>query len=327
MYQTLKQHMKDNHHVLLPGTLGLFRNARSNQEELLNIDMSLRIDGEDVSVEDLKLPERFKDKNSNLMIFVHGLMADEVCWHKTPDKRRGFGKIFEEDSQHIVLYLRYHSGLHISTNGQKLNAILDDLETRYGDYFDEINLIGHSMGGLVIRSAGHYAKKQKRSWVAKLNSVFLLGVPTHGSFVEHIAHATSYFLSTFFLFHVAWIGKFINLRSDGIKDLRLGYMLDEDWDDSESRQSYTLKRTPVHPLEGVRYHLIAGTVAKTESSFFGDMVGDGMVSKKSALGKSFLMDPDPLHFHEKSTFKVFPSTGHLSIISKQEVFNYIAARL
>lgn len=285
--------------------------------------MSLRIDGEDVSLPQLNLPLRFKKKDRKIIIFLHGLMENELCWQKVKDEEKGFGKLFEKNSNHIVLYIRYNTGLHISTNGQKLNQLLEDLETHYGKHFDEIDLIGHSMGGLIIRSTGHYGEEEQSSWIPKLKSVFLIGVPSYGSYVEQFAHATSYFLSKFYFFHVGWIGKFIDLRSDGIKDLRLGYMVDEDWDHPEpTNKPYHLKRTPIYPIKEVNYHLIVGTMAKTESSLIGQAIGDGMVGRRSSLGKSFFMDTDPIH--DESSLKIFPSTGHLSIINKPEIFKYIS---
>lgn len=285
--------------------------------------MSLRISGEDISLPQLNLPLRFKGKDKKIILFVHGLMDDEHCWQKPKEEGHGFGKLFEEKTNHIVLYLRYNTGLHISTNGKKLSKILEQLESSYGDHFDEIDLVGHSMGGLILRSAGHYGEKRSSPWISKLKSVFLISVPSYGSFVEQFANATSFLFSKFYFFHVGWIGKVIDLRSDGIKDLRLGFMVDQDWDHpTPTNKPYHFKRTPIYPVKNVKYHLILGNMGKTESSIMGKVLGDGLVHKKSAMGKSFFMDTDPIH--NKSTLKEFPSSGHVSILNKPEVFEYIS---
>jgi len=54
------------------------------------------------------------------------------------------------------LYLRYNSGLHISQNGRALAALLDRLIEQHPG-IDRLTLVGHSMGALIARSAGHYA--------------------------------------------------------------------------------------------------------------------------------------------------------------------------
>lgn len=323
MYKKLKKQIQKNGHGILPGVLGLFKNSRSNKKNFFNIDMSLRVDGEDVSPTQLNLPLRFQEKSKKIILFVHGLMDDEKCWQRPKEEGPAFGKLFEEKTNHIVLYIRYNTGLHISTNGKKLNKILNRLELLYGDHFNEIDLVGHSMGGLILRSTGHYGEKEFSPWIPKLKSVFLISVPSYGSFVEQFANATSFFLSKFYFFHVGWIGKVIDLRSDGIKDLRLGYMVDEDWDHpTRTNKPFHFKRTPITPIKSVKYHLILGNMGKTESSIVGKVLGDGMVHKKSAIGKSFFMDTDPIH--DGSTLKEFSSTGHISILNKPEVFEYIS---
>jgi triacylglycerol esterase/lipase EstA (alpha/beta hydrolase family) len=38
-------------------------------------------------------------------------------------------------------------------------------------------LIGHSMGGLLIRSASHWAEVQQQSWLSRLTHAAYLGSP------------------------------------------------------------------------------------------------------------------------------------------------------
>ncbi len=49
-----------------------------------------------------------------------------------------------------------NTGLHISDNGRRLAELLDRLDGCWPVPVEEILLVGHSMGGLINRSACHY---------------------------------------------------------------------------------------------------------------------------------------------------------------------------
>ncbi|MEZ4750856.1 MAG: alpha/beta hydrolase [Bdellovibrionota bacterium] len=102
---------------------------------------------------------RHKGKTSRLKIWIfesaiglfmwHGLMADEAIW-------KGFAPKLSK--RYSVLHIRYNTGRHISENGKSFCALMNELVRRHSPR--KIVLIGHSMGGLVIRSACHYGKLQ-----------------------------------------------------------------------------------------------------------------------------------------------------------------------
>ncbi|MCB0042773.1 MAG: hypothetical protein KDE23_23975, partial [Caldilinea sp.] len=62
-------------------------------------------------------------------------------------------------------------GLHISTNGRGLAIMLQALLEAWPVPVEELALVGHSMGGLVARSAGHYGPALAHEWPARLRSV------------------------------------------------------------------------------------------------------------------------------------------------------------
>ena len=51
----------------------------------------------------------------------------------------------------------------------------------------EILLVGHSMGGLVIRSACHYGSEDGAPWVRHVRHVFYLGSPHLGAPLARVA--------------------------------------------------------------------------------------------------------------------------------------------
>lgn len=57
------------------------------------------------------------------------------------------------------IYLRYNSGLHVSQNGRELALQLEQLLGHWPVPVEEVSVLAHSMGGLVMRSAAHYAQQ------------------------------------------------------------------------------------------------------------------------------------------------------------------------
>src|SRR3546814_16026451 len=83
-----------------------------------------------------------------------------------------------------VLHLHYNSGRHISHNGRDFADLLHALSAQWPMPIEELVLIGHSMGGLVSRSACHHAGVVGHDWLAKLRAMVFLGSPTHGAALE-----------------------------------------------------------------------------------------------------------------------------------------------
>src|SRR5690606_14178182 len=100
------------------------------------------------------------------------------------DPALNYGALLEAELGFSVLYVRYNSGLRIATNGRKLAQLLADVVSAYPVPLEEIVLIGHSMGGLVSRSAAHYASELELSWVQRLSHLICLGSPHHGAPLE-----------------------------------------------------------------------------------------------------------------------------------------------
>src|SRR5204862_251997 len=81
-------------------------------------------------------------------------------------------------------YLHYNSGLHISENGRQFAQVLEILIAHWPSPLEELVIVGHSMGGLLARSAWHYAKAAGHAWPAQLRSMIFLGTPHHGAPLE-----------------------------------------------------------------------------------------------------------------------------------------------
>lgn len=228
-----------------------------------------------------------KKQGGRLCIFVHGLCVSETAWQFPKDPKKSYGSLLEQELGYTPIYVRYNSGLHISTNGQLLARLVSELCKNSSDPIPEIIFVGHSMGGLVVRSACHYAQKANAPWIKKISKIFLIGTPHHGNDYEKLGNLTSLVLRLVPNLVTKGIAKLGNTRSAGIKDLRFGNLLDEDWMEQDPDALWRDNRHRVPLLEGVDYYVIAGSLAKKSDNIFTQYFGDGLVPTHSAAGRSF----------------------------------------
>jgi hypothetical protein len=212
--------------------------------------------------------------------------------------------------------------LHISDNGQALSALMEKLLANYPVPIEEICIIAHSMGGLVTHSACHYAQQGQTKWAEKVRNIFLIATPHLGSFLEKFANVTTNILERVPNWHTRMVGKAINLRSAGIKDLRFGYIKEEDWNNGTGSQDQFLKnaKTPSKKLENVHYYIIAGRLTKDEKHWVSSLFGDILVNIDSAASRSFRLnefDFNPENYCE------FADTDHFELSAMPAVYEQI----
>jgi pimeloyl-ACP methyl ester carboxylesterase len=145
---------------------------------------------------------------------------------------------------------------------------------------ETIALVGHSMGGLVARSAAHYGHCEQRRWTQHLRHVICLGSPHLGADLEKGINAASWGLAR--LPETRAVSRFLNRRSDGIKDLRYGACLDEDWQDTDPDELLRDRCCEMPFVPSARYHFAATTA---EPAILGRLVGDHLVRPSSAAGR------------------------------------------
>ena len=251
------------------------------------------------------LPVQRFSTHKTLCILVHGLVDDESVWLKDEVK---YGENLRKDLQLVPLYLRYNSGLHVSTNGQKLNHLLQSLST-LSSPAREIVFLCHSMGGLIVRSACSYGLEQDAPWTRSVSHVIFLGTPHQGSYWEKAGNVLTNsldFIPRPYMKLAAQVG---NLRSDGIKDLRYGYVRDEDWNNGGDQDALLNNtKTKSNLLSWASYHVVTGTITKDPNNFLSQMFGDALVHKLSAQGHSEI-DDHHLPFVEEDVCE-FPGIHH-----------------
>ncbi len=159
-------------------------------------------------------------------------MGTEHGWRWfTPEGGETYGERLERELGATPVYVRFNTGRHISENGRSLPELLGALVDRWPVEVDEVALVGHSMGGLVARSACHRAAEEGMPWVDRLRHTVTLGTPHMGAPMAQGVHKLAHALDR--LPETRMFAGFLKRRSSGIRDLRYGSLVDEDWRDRD----------------------------------------------------------------------------------------------
>jgi pimeloyl-ACP methyl ester carboxylesterase len=262
--------------ALLNGYAGDALAARDSE---LALRMTLRHRGADVDPEAPAVP----DAATRVAIFVHGLGETDAAWRlRASADRPGYGALLQGELGYTPLELRYNTGRHISDNGRALAALLEQVHEGWPAPIDEVALVGHSMGGLVARSACHYGRAEGHRWTQAVRHVVCLGSPHLGAPLEKGINALSWALAN--IPETRPLARVVNQRSAGIKDLRFGACIEEDWCDCDPDELLTDRCHDVPFLPGATFYFIAATISRGEGDRLGTMVGDALVRVPSASG-------------------------------------------
>jgi pimeloyl-ACP methyl ester carboxylesterase len=216
-----------------------------------------------------------------IAVFVHGLCETDDAWSLFGD-RPTYGDLLAADLGYTPVYVRYNTGLHISDNGRHLSDLIEDLVRGWPVPVTEIALVGHSMGGLVCRSASHQGHASEAEWIEPLRHVFCLGTPHLGAPLEKAANAAGWALGR--LPETRAFAKLVNGRSVGIKDLRFGSCAEADWCDCDPDEFLKDRCQDVPFLETATYYFIGATLSRARQGVLAHAVGDLLVRYPSASG-------------------------------------------
>ena len=123
---------------------------------------SVRVERRAVALDAGSLRAAFPDATARLVVFLHGLMGNEFYWDwGGAHPGDTYGARLASDLGCTPIYLRYNTGLHVSENGLSVAALLEELVQAWPVEVQEIALVGHSMGGLIARSACHQALRER----------------------------------------------------------------------------------------------------------------------------------------------------------------------
>ncbi len=195
-------------------------------------------------------------QSQRILLFVHGLCMSDRAWQQ-PLLQSWIAQ--REAEGYRVAFLRYNSGRAIADNGRQLAAQLHQLAPR------RLVLIGHSMGGLLMRAA--YTQATASTWLPALRLAVYLGSPHRGAPLERLGERSNRLFAL-----TPWSAPLMRLgavRSQGIQDLRHGSIGSDERD-----------------LPGRAHHLlVAAQIRVAGRAWLPNWLGDGLVPVRSALAQ------------------------------------------
>jgi len=306
------------HEAMSAALNGVFGDYLAATNNPLAISMQLRQQGEPLVLEGAK--------SGKLLVLVHGLCMNDLQWNRERadhSASHDHGAALARDRAYTAIYLHYNSGRHIGTNGKEFSYVLENLIATWPVPITELVIIGHSMGGLVLRSACEVAKAEKLVWLRKLNKLFFLGTPHHGAPLERAGSLLDILLDASpYSAPFARLGK---VRSAGIKDLRHGTIFGVE--NRRPGSAVSDDRQAGLP-RGVKCFAIAATKqAKKQTKKQADsgagsrLPGDGLVPVNSALGvhkeRALSLAIPKSHQH------ISYGSDHFDLLSSADVYDQI----
>ncbi|CAM3709618.1 alpha/beta hydrolase [Tsukamurella strandjordii] len=276
---------------LIGAVLGLVGDELAAAGSPLAADpVTVRVDGAIVHLEATEMPagrldpqEVYDGATGRIVVFLHGLSETEHAWGAGGLAADDYGVRLAIDLDATPVYVRYNSGRHISDTGADLATLLERLHAMWPVPITDITVIGHSMGGLVARSAAHLAQQAGMRWVRTVSATVSLGTPHLGAPLEQAAHYGSAALVA--IPETAPFGRLLRRRSAGIRDLRAGSIVDEDWTGRDPDALGRAVAAEVPLLDGAAHYFVTATVTRSAAHPVGRLVGDGLVLAPSAAGR------------------------------------------
>ncbi len=249
---------------------GLIGDRLRDEGSEFAFDLGVRVEGRDVALDREGLADAFPQASPRVVVFVHGLSEYEGHWcraarprREEPD-RRSYGERLVAEGWTPV-FLRVNTGLPVAENGVALAALLDRLVCAWPVDVRRLALVGHSMGGLILRAACAVTTDSESPWTDLVTDVVCLGTPHLGAPLERVVDRGVSALGR--LPESAPFGRILEYRSVGILDLRHGLAPD------------------VQNLPNARYRLVAATLTRSPRSVTAGTLGDLLVPYESALGR------------------------------------------
>lgn len=269
--------------VALGALQGFAGDLLERRESPLAQPLGLYVDGARVELTAEALADAYPQPTRRLAVFVHGLCETEHAWRGLPrlgDRPRHtpFPDRMRADLHATPLLIRFNSGRHISENARDLDDLLEAVIAHWPVPVADLLLVGHSMGGLIVRSAAWQARD--RSWARLVRHVICLGTPHHGADLEQGAHLLDWALGQ--TAETRAFSRALRLRSAGIKDLRFGSASEEDWLDQDPDELLRRRAAEVPFLPHAEYCWVSASLTRGR---VGHLLGDLLVRTPSASGR------------------------------------------
>lgn len=299
--------------AVLNGVLGDYLEETHNP---LAIRMGFRFAGQSLELQPEALSRAIPGLNGRILVMVHGLCMNDLGWRR---RHHEHGAALARDRGYTPVYLYYNSGRHISSNGQEFAAQMEALLAAWPVEPEQLVILGHSMGGMLARSAYHYANLAGYGWPRQLDKMVFLGTPHHGAPLErggnwfHVLVDNSSYTAP-----LSALGK---IRSAGITDLRYGNLLDEDWEGHDRFAHIGDQRNPLPLPSTVQCYAIAATTGLQAGDIRDRLLGDGLVPVESALGQH--ENPDMKLAFLPQNQQIEYGMNHLDLLNRHAVYQQL----
>jgi hypothetical protein len=276
---------------------GVFGDRLAAAGNPLAIAMQLRRGGEPLTLTRAALARALPQAGGRLLVLVHGLCRNDLQWLEAGHDH---GAALERDHGYTAIYLYYNSGRAIADNGAELATLLDSLCRAWPVPVEDLTLVGHSMGGLVIRSAMDAGGRRARPWRRQVRRVVFLGTPHRGARWERLGQGVESALRL--SPYAAPFARLGAARSAGILDLGHG---------------------DARPFPaGVDCCVIAATLGPHARRLHDPWLGDGLVPLDSALGPA---PSSGMRVREARTRRwIARGTSHLGLLARGTVYAKLA---
>ncbi len=280
--------------------------------------MTLRHAGRPIEATPDALAAAYSEASNTVVVFVHGLGGTELAWGSD----ESFATQLTDETGASCLLVRYTTGRPVHANGRDLGQLLDQVFAAWPVPINRLVLVGHSMGGLVLRSALALGEEADLSWIPLVSDVFYLGAPHHGAPLERGAAWVSATLRR--LPETTAFARLLDTRSAGVKDLRHGALQEADWagfDPDSDRDDHT---EDVPLLPSANHHFVAATLPRDGRSLLAGLVGDVMVSPSSATGTGATARRTPF---PADRARFIGRAHHLDLLDHPEVYALLSEAL
>ncbi len=274
---------------------GIIGDRLARERPRLAVPLAVRRDGRDVPLRADALRSAFPGATGRVAVLLHGLSESESSFERHGDV---VGATYADTLASLgwtPVLLRANTGLPLRENGVALASLLQELTEAWPVPVEQVALVGHSMGGLIVRAACAVRSAASRPWDALVTHVVTLGTPHLGAPLAAGVGTGARALTR--LPETAAFGRILDQRSAGVLDLVDG--LDDD----------------VPPLPHARYHLVSATLTRSPRHPVGRAFGDLLVRQPSAYGRSrrhqgLFPGADELHL---------PRAGHFDLLNHPRV--------
>ncbi len=280
--------------VLHSAVNGLIGDRLRDEHPHLALSMTVRVGGKPVRLDAAGLAEAFPRASERVVVFVHGLGEHEDHWNVRRYEMGGsYGSRLEASAGWTPVHLRVNTGLPVAENGIALTALMQRLVDAWPVPLRRIGMVGHSMGGLIVRAGCAVATAHEEPWTERVSDVITLGTPHLGADLAVGVRHGSRLLAL--APEIAAFARILEHRSPGIRDLERG-----------------LPELP--PMPHARYRLVSAALGPARSPL-GRLLGDLLVRQSSAHATRRALrlfpDADVLHV---------PNADHFSLLNHPDVF-------